>query len=443
MASENPMGPTYLPSRFMRYVLTTRNQEELGIAGRLNEIIDWEPERPKEIPDNPDQKYRKIPGTSDDHDGLFAGNRDGYAFELVEAKAKTQDKDGNDRWIRPTGFSLNSVKYGQYPAGEPSAREKGWYAYINRGEPLIEERSDLILPRPDVISEQIYVNRTDPDPMRWTNSVEFSIENEFHWELQGSVELTFEDMVEGTLEQAIEATKEFAAESKVGVEHINHAHKDDEGTEDKARAEHSASEKDSTTSTSTGSGTGEVSADLKLALMGKVSGTLTTGWKQTSTLSGDVASRVVVRATQRRQTRRYDYTIPIVFSGYVALYYPEPVDLSSIGDGNTGYDGISLTKDWNTRKAIQKPDQKATNDPNGDAETDDSAAPYGQVAVFDIRILGLVPYGENYDQKGWAEVVSTLAGQHEAFELEKLTLAGSAGSANNEELLYKHKYKNV
>lgn len=217
----------------------------------------------------------------------------------TSALARDKDDKGNFRFIRPTGFSINNQRYGDYPESERTAKERGWYAYINKGVPLIEERSDIVQPRPDVISEQIYVNRTDPDPMRWESSVEFSIENQINWSLEGNVELTFGDLASGTLEQAIEVMKESTTEKMVGAEVANLHSKDRTGIDTKAYTESTASETNAITSISTGSGTGEVSADLVLGLLGQVSGSLTTGWKQTSTLSGDVASRVVVRATQR------------------------------------------------------------------------------------------------------------------------------------------------
>jgi hypothetical protein len=67
-----------------------------------------------------------------------------------------------------------------------------------------------------------------------------------------------------------------------------------------------------------------------LGVTGSVSGSLTTSWKLTSSLSGTIDTRAFVRATQRRQIRRFDYEIPIVFGGFVALYYPEPVAISSL-----------------------------------------------------------------------------------------------------------------
>ncbi len=404
MATQNTMGPTFLPSRFMRYVLSERNQEELKIADRVPEIFDW---KNRQINDTKKEMHRPDDWNENRQDVVWEehwkeGERDLYAKEALSALARDKDDKGNFRFIRPTGFSINNQRYGDYPESERTAKERGWYAYINKGVPLIEERSDIVQPRPDVISEQIYVNRTDPDPMRWESSVEFSIENQINWSLEGNVELTFGDLASGTLEQAIEVMKESTTEKMVGAEVANLHSKDRTGIDTKAYTESTASETNAITSISTGSGTGEVSADLVLGLLGQVSGSLTTGWKQTSTLSGDVASRVVVRATQRRQTRRYDYTIPIVFSGYVALYYPEPVY-------------VPLRLDPRDPKADL---------PIPGTEVKNPTVGYGTVGAFDISVLGLVRYNDNYDQKGWVEVASTLSGQHEAFELEELTLAG-------------------
>ena len=53
---------------------------------------------------------------------------------------------------------------------DDTAHQRGWYAYMNVGVPLIEERRDILQPPPDVICEQTYVNGTDPAPVQWTNT---------------------------------------------------------------------------------------------------------------------------------------------------------------------------------------------------------------------------------------------------------------------------------
>ncbi|MGN8119980.1 hypothetical protein [Labrys sp. 22185] len=402
--SANPMGPTYIPSRFIRYVLTDRNLKELDIVGRKGYILDWA------------HRYMSVTGT------------DYLASEYVQALAQKKDKDGNDRHVLPTGFSINNGRFGNYPKGEKSAKERQWYAYMNKGQPLIEERSDIVQPRPDVISEQVYVNRTDPQDMRWESSVEFSIENVTSWSLEGSVDLTFDDKASASFEQAIEVGKEVEAHASASTTQIAHNHKDNVGSESQVEGEVEQSETDEVKSTSTGTGEGEVSADLKLGIMGEVSGSITTGWKQTSTLSGTVGSRVVVRATQRRQIKRYNYTIPIVFDGYVALYYDEPVKIDSY---YAGYLPGPITSN-KERARVQALDP-------GGVKPSEEYEEYTQVVVANIQVLGLVRYGENYDLKGWAEVVSTLVGEHEAFDVESLSLAGRNNSVGaNEELLYKY-----
>ncbi|WP_226470667.1 hypothetical protein [Luteimonas panaciterrae] len=403
----NPMGPTYIPSRFIRYVLTDRNLKELDIVGREKYILGWENED------------RRIAGTAS-----FLGSN-WLVSEFVKALAKKKDKDGYDRYVLPSGFSINDGRFGKYPKDERSAKERKWYAYMNKGQPLIEERSDIVQPRPEVISEQVYVNRTDPQDMRWESSVEFSIENEISWSLEGSVDLTFDDKASASFEQEIEVSKEVEAKAAARTTQIAHNHKDDVGSESQFEGEVEKSETNEVESTSTGTGEGEVSADLKLGIMGEVSGSITTGWKQTSTLSGTVGSRVVVRATQRRQIKRYNYTIPIVFDGYVALYYDEPVKIEGFSNPER-MPGRIRSNDQ--RKRVQ------ALDPSGNSSDE-----YAQIVVHNIQVLGLVRYGENYDLKGWAEVVSTLVGEHEAFEVESLSLAGRNGSVGGyEELLYKY-----
>jgi hypothetical protein len=314
-------------------------------------------------------------------------------MDYVKAKAEKAADGGNDRWITPTGFSLNKVRYGDYPEKEKTAQQRGWFAYMNVGIPLIEERSDIVQPPPDVICEQTYVNRTDPEPVQWTNTVEFSISNTISWSLQGDIQLTFGARSTAQLQNSIQ----HSLAQKTSSTNINHNHKDNVGSEKQDQTEQTTTD----TTTTTATGTGELFAQLMLGVTASVSGSLTTSWKLTSSLSGTIDTRAFVRATQRRQVKRFDYEIPIVFGGYVALYYPEPVAFASI----TPAAGMDL---WQ-RTRVQTLDPKATTQPK-----------FTQIIVHPIDILGLIKDGENFTQIGMAEVVSVLAGEHEVFELEHL-----------------------
>lgn len=76
MPSHNPIGKTYKPTQFMRHPLTRRNQEELEIPSKVAAILSWQ--------------KRKWRG----------------AFPVLDyVKAKADDK--TERWVTPTGFSLN------------------------------------------------------------------------------------------------------------------------------------------------------------------------------------------------------------------------------------------------------------------------------------------------------------------------------------------------
>ncbi|MFF1374910.1 hypothetical protein [Streptomyces sp. NPDC058308] len=130
-----------------------------------------------------------------------------------------------------------------------------------------------------------------------------------------------------------------------------------------------------------------------LGITASVSGSLTTAFKTSSTLSGEVGSRVDVLATQRRQVRRFDYEFPVSFGGWVALSYPEPVEVKE------------------TR-------------PNGPQAQEPT---YSEVLAWKLGETGtaaeafdLTGEGKPFQQRGEAEVVSTLAGVHEVFELEGL-----------------------
>ncbi|MEV0256022.1 hypothetical protein AB0H82_17395 [Streptomyces sp. NPDC050732] len=352
--AKNHVSTTHLGERFLRHPLTGRNLKELKIAERADVIL----ERDK---------------------------------EKLKRRAEKKTPDGEDRYVSPIGFSLNKGRFGRFPDGtdgvdaEDTAHERGWRAYMTVGVPLIEERGDIVQPPPDVISKQTYVNRTDPTPTKWSHTVEFSISNTISWSLQGQMQLTFGAKATASLQQQLQKTMS----TKQHQKNTQLASKDRQGSDSESQSESTST----STATSTATGTGEVSASLMLGITASVSGSLTTGFKTSSTLSGEVGSRVDVLATQRRQVRRFDYEFPVSFGGWVALYYPEPVEVKET-----------------------RPQGPQAREPK-----------YAQVIAWKLGETGapaetfdLTDEGKPFLQKGEAEVVSTLAGVHEVFELESL-----------------------
>lgn len=420
MAIPNVVGATYEPSQFIRHPLTSGNQDELAVSSKLATILDW--------------------------------NRSPIVADRVRARAQQDGPNGAIRYAMPTGFSLTTRKYGEFPASEPTASERGWSAYLNVGVPLIEERSDIVQPPPEVISEQAYVARSSTADTSWTDTVVFSISNTLAWSLDGSANLSFGGKISGTLQQQLalgqQASETLSSQKSISqavsvaaAAHTSstskmHAHRDNMGPE----SENTNAATNTTTSTTTATGTttasgtgtssvtsataasatGELNAQLAFGIRAQVSGSLTSSWSQTSTVSGPLNCRAVVRATQRRQVKRYDYQLPITVGGYVALYYPEPVDFHTI----LNWGGVDMAE----RNRIL----------SGDPSSRTNAPRYVQVVVFPISVIGLIPDHENYIQKGWAEVVSTLVGEHEVFEHETLTLAGRSSYNFGEANLYKY-----
>ncbi|MFH9224368.1 hypothetical protein [Streptomyces lydicus] len=347
-ATKSNVSKAYLGERFMRHPLTGRNLKELRIADSASAIL----ERHK---------------------------------DKLKRKAEKKTAEGNERYISPTGFSLNKGRFGDFPDGEDAAHQRGWRAYMTVGVPLVEERGDIAQPPPDVISKQTYVNRTDPTPTKWSHTVEFSISNTISWSLQGQVQLTFGAKTIASLQQQLQKSMAMNQSEKTTLKNS----KDNQGVDAESQSQMTST----TTATSTATGTGELSAQLMLGITASVSGSLTTSFKTSSTLSGDVGSRVDVLATQRRQVRRFDYEFPISFGGWVALYYPEPVEVKET-----------------------RPDGPQAQEPK-----------YSQVIAWKLGETGttaetfdLTDKGKPFMQKGEAEVVSTLAGVHEVFELETL-----------------------
>ncbi|WP_049569879.1 YncE family protein [Nocardiopsis sp. SBT366] len=346
--TRNNVSTTRLGERFIRHPMTGRNLRELDIAAKAPVILERDREK-------------------------------------LRRKAEKKTPDGRDRYVYPTGFSLNKGRFGDFPEREESAHQRGWRAYMTVGVPLVEERGDITQPPPDVVSKQTYVNRTDPTPTTWSHTVEFSISNTISWSLQGQVQLTFGAKATASLQQQLQKSMALNNSQKTTLKNS----KDNQGVDTESQSQTTST----TTATGTATGTGELSAQLMLGITASVSGSLTTGFKTSSTLSGEVGSRVDVLATQRRQVRRFDYEFPITFGGWVALYYPEPVEVREVRP-----DGPQARNPKHSRVLAWK---------LGETGTDQDA--------FD-----LTDDGRPFMQRGEAELVSTLAGEHEVFELENL-----------------------
>ncbi|KUM74171.1 gluconolaconase [Streptomyces sp. ISL-22] len=334
-SAKNEVGTAYIGDVFMRHPLTTRNQEELDIAAKAAAILERHQRR----------------------------------------NALLRSPEGGGTPISPTGFSLNKVRYGEFPQEQETAHQRGWRAYMNVGVPLIEERSDIEQPPPDLISKQTYINGTDPIKVTVTDTVEFSISNTISWSLQGEVKLTFGAKSIASLQQQLQKSMEMSQYQKVTL--LNS--KDNQGVNTETQTE----AKSTTTATGSATGTGELWAELMLGITGSVSGSLTTEWKHQSSVSLEISSRADVMATTRRQVRKFDYQIPITFGGWVALYYPQPVHVKD--------QEYSQVIAWKI----------------GDAVTDSS--------LFD-----LADEGKRFMQKGEAEIVAVRTGEHRVFQPEVL-----------------------
>ncbi|MFI2238647.1 hypothetical protein [Streptomyces chrestomyceticus] len=323
---------------------------------------------------------------------------------------------------KPVGFSVNKTSFGTFPG---SATKLGWLAYMNLGEPLIEERGNVGQPAPDMFSSRTYVNRSKKSEMNFTDTVEFTVSNEVTWSLQGEGQLTFGGSVGAELQLQLQSMLQLdlqaQLETQVGVELqtqlqngmenkitntvTNENSKDDIGTDvanamengaansitNSAGGSAGASAANSVTNsvafTTTGSATGsaELNAQLMLGILASVGGSLTTSWASHSEISGKVepGSRVETMVTQRRTRKQYSYEIPVTFSGLLAVMYDVPVAvLSPPQSGN--YPGL---------------DRLVARD------------------IGDIDLAG----GAGFRMRGWAEVVSALEVHHSMFDGESLT----------------------
>ncbi|MER7670176.1 hypothetical protein ABTY61_17125 [Kitasatospora sp. NPDC096128] len=322
---------------------------------------------------------------------------------------------------KPVGFSVNKASFGTFPG---TAHQLGWLAYMNLGEPLIEERRDIQQPPPDMFSSRNYVNRSLTSDMSFTDTVDFTVSNAVTWSLQGSSQLTFggnvsaqlqlqlqnqlqlslQGQLQGQLQDQLSAQLQNATANKCTTTVTNKNSKDNIGVDNanatengvtntmsntaqaSATASATSSITDSVAFTTTGSATGsaQLNAQLMQGITASVGGTLTTSWKSTSQISGTVppTTRMATLVSQRRTRKQYSYEIPVTFSGLLAVQYDVPV-------------------------AVLSPPQA------GDYPGLD------RLVARDIADLDLA--GGGFRMKGLAEVVSALEVQHTMFDGESLT----------------------
>ncbi|RKT05629.1 hypothetical protein BX286_3633 [Streptomyces sp. 3211.6] len=341
-SARNDVGTAYINDVFMRHPLTTKNQKELDIGARAAGILE--------------RNLRR---------GVFKRNRQGEGQPLD-----------------PIGFSLNKERYGDFPAEEPTAQDRGWRAFMNVGVPVIEEIGDVRQPPPDMVSRQTYVNGTDPIEITVTDTVEFTVSNTVSWSLQGEVKLTFGAKSIASLQQQMAKSMEMKQYQKTTL--LNS--KDNQGVNTESQTEATSN----TTATSSVTGTGELWGELALGITGSVSGSLTTEWKHVSTVSFLIKSRADVMATTRREIRQFAYEFPVTFGGWAALYYPEPVEVKETG-----------------KQGAEPRYSKVIAWKLGEGDLDSSR--------FD-----LADEGKRFLQKGIAETVAVRTGEHRVFQPEIL-----------------------
>ncbi|MGJ7415993.1 hypothetical protein AB9128_09055 [Streptomyces cinereoruber] len=307
---------------------------------------------------------------------------------------------------KPVGFSVNKSSFGTFSG---TAFERGWLAYMNLGEPLIEVRGDIGQPPPDTFSSRTYVNRSQ-DEMNFTDSVDFTVSNGVTWSLHGDAKLTFGGSVGASLQLQLQnqlrldLQSQLAASCQNGTANknantvTNKNSKDSVGVDNANTTETSASSSATNSSsntmtnsvgfTTTGSATGNASlnAQLALGIAATVGGSLNTSWASKSQISGKVPanSRVQTVVTQRRTRKQYTYEIPVTFSGLIAVQYAVPVAVLSPPQPGT-YPGLSRT------------------------------------VARDIGDVDLAPGG--FRMKGLAEVVSSLDVHHTMLDVETLTVS--------------------
>ncbi|MFI7104427.1 hypothetical protein ACIBK8_34445 [Streptomyces sp. NPDC050161] len=305
---------------------------------------------------------------------------------------------------KPVGFSVNKSSFGAFPG---SASKLGWLAYMNLGEPLIEERGNISQPPPDTFSSRAYVNRSRTSKMTFTDSVDFTVSNGVTWSLQGDAKLTFGGSVSAQLQLQLQNQLKLDLQSQLQAQSqnevanrntdtvtnknskdsvgVDNAHATEASTRNSATNSATNSVTNSAAFTTTGSATGSatLNAQLALGITASVGGSLTTSWTSKSQISGEIEpdSRVKTLVTQRRTHKQYTYEIPVTFSGLLAVKYDVPVKVLSPPQPGD-YPGLD------------------------------------QLVARDIGDLDLA--GGGFRMKGLAEVVSALEVHHTMFDGESL-----------------------
>ena len=240
---------------------------------------------------------------------------------------------------------------------------------MNLGEPVIEERSNIEQPAPEMLSSRVYVNRDRNCKRTFQDGVDFTVSNQISWSIQGSLQLTFGARTSAQLQTYLQKKT---------------------STKYNQRQSYKQSSTDVTTEVAlttqgTATGTAELFAQLMLGITASVSGSLTTSWASKSTISGDIppSSRVETIATQRRAVKQYSYEIPVTFAGLFAVYYGVPA-------------GVLSPPQLSDYPGLEK------------------------VVARNIDDIELVKDGK-FRQKGTAESVSVLAVEHTVFDTESIT----------------------
>lgn len=288
---------------------------------------------------------------------------------LKEPALSRRDQKGVSH--QPIGLGINHSIIGEPQTGDAFSR--GWVAYMNIGVPLVNESANIAPPIADTISYNSYVNLSS-GVVSFTDISEFNLENEINWNLSGEGRLTFEASATASA-QAIDSLTE-------SVTDTTKASPNNTG-------EDVASGKQDAASLSFQAESNFVSS-LQLALMGATGGALRTSARRSSTLSGEIPanSRIKVLTSQKRVKRFFNYSLPVTFSGTVALLFAEPVDIM-IDEPNPYPTDIDRTKR------------------------------YQKLVPYDFSKLKWK--SKDFTLTGYAETFSSLEVEHTVYEREALT----------------------
>lgn len=217
----------------------------------------------------------------------------GITDDILSSPNLKYSYNGQDYF--PVGISINSQGYGEEIL--PNATERKWYSYLNAGVPLVEEETNISQPSPLILNSSVF-NNLSTASNTFNVSLNYDVSTTTKFNVTASTGITFGDKVIVTEQEensTTTTTKSPVVDVAVGK-------------------------------TSTVLGSNETHVDVTFGATAGFEKAKTINIGTQSSYAGTVPgmSRVKVLAIQRKKVKKYKYTIPVTFGGFIGVKYPVP-----------------------------------------------------------------------------------------------------------------------